>query len=71
MNLDSKCISQCEGCGHNKSGLCEVFLCPEAKFRSGGGSCGMSTHLVTRIVEDKIKVRHGQQKSKKKTRSIV
>jgi hypothetical protein len=70
MELNGKCVPQCEGCDHMikelDDGWCPKFLCPEAKFRVGGGkSCGMATHLMTKIVEEG-KVRQGQQKQKKK-----
>jgi hypothetical protein len=65
MNLDGKCVPQCEGCDYNKNEICEKFLCPGAKFRVGITSCGMATHLMTRVVEDS-RVRVGQQKQKRK-----
>jgi hypothetical protein len=69
MNLDSKCVEECAGCDYGVDGTCKVFLCPAAKFRTGRGqSCGMATHLITRVV-DESKKRIGQQKSKKKTRA--
>ena len=65
MNLDRKCVPECEECGHNKDGLCEKFLCPEAKFRTGKNiSCGMATHLI-KMADEATKVRVGQQKQKK------
>jgi hypothetical protein len=66
MNLDRKCVPQCEPCGYNKENFCEKFLCPEAKWRSGRGiSCGMATHLIARVIEDIGKNRAGQQKTKR------
>jgi hypothetical protein len=65
MNLDGKCVAQCNGCDFQVEDRCEVFLCPEAKFRTGRGiSCGMATHLIVRVVEDTGKKRAGQQKTK-------
>jgi|WetSurMetagenome_2_1015567.scaffolds.fasta_scaffold10490_10 hypothetical protein len=67
FELNGDVIYQCEGCGHNDSGQCNVWLCPEAKFH-GQADCGISTHItkMAKIQEEKMRV--GQQKQKKKTR---
>ena len=65
MNLDRKCIDQCDKCSYNINGFCEKFLCPEAKWRAGKGiSCGMATHIAQEIMDEGRKKRAGQQKTK-------
>lgn len=63
--MGGKCVVQCEGCDHNKEGVCKIFISPEAKFRVGRGiSCGSATHIGVRLVMENEKVRVGQQKQK-------
>jgi hypothetical protein len=62
--INNNIIDKCEECSHIQDTLCDVWICPTAKWKLG--TCPSATHIdrgLKKVVDEKVRV--GQLKGRR------
>ena len=62
--MNHNILFKCEGCSHIQDHVCDIWVCPTAKWKLG--TCPSATHIDRGLKRVDERVRIGQQKGKKK-----